>query len=116
MVATHDAIKTLITTGDKYFDYLYETFDCYWDHLVPFPSITSPTKKELYDFNIFLIENYPQCKNLIAFTNHNSFNKMNPELAQIASDYILITPTNISTTCHLHENSFQESSVLVATC
>ena len=115
MVVTHDAIKTLMTIGDPYFNYLYKTFNCYWDHLVPFPGIISPTKKELYDFNIFLLENYPECTNLTAFINKQSFNKMNPELAQVASDYILITPTDVSTIYHIYEHSFQEPSVPLAT-
>ena len=61
LVASRESILTVMNRSDSYYDYLYRNFDCHWEFLTPVPGVTAPTKKELYEFNKFLIDNYPNC-------------------------------------------------------
>ena len=85
LVASRDSMLTVMNSADSYYDYLYRNFDCHWEFLTPVPGVTAPTKKELYEFNKFLIDNYPNCLQLDPFINKDSINLIGAEVSQLAS-------------------------------
>lgn len=114
LVATKQNMAKLIETGDKYYDYLYSKFPCYWDQLTPGPTVPSrlvPTESELYKFNIFLIDNYPKCTNLDAFTNGKSHNKMScPSINKL-----LIEANNRTASCRIHQHEDSKDFITIVT-
>lgn len=67
---TKQSMKKVIQ-GDDYFDYLYSNFDCDWDYLLPGEEklkVMMPSESELFEFYKHLIDYYPQCINISAFT------------------------------------------------
>lgn len=103
LVATKHNIDLLINKGDKYFDYLYNTFHCYWDQLTPGPTVPTdlvPSEKEYLNFMLFLVDNYPECTNLEAFVNKKQFNKMScPSLNKL-----LIETNNSTSSCRIQQH------------
>ena len=103
LVATRHNMFTLQDDGDKYFDYLYNNFTCYLDQVTPGPTVPNmlvPSEKEMYEFNVFLLDNYPKCTNLEAFTNGKSLNKMScPSINKL-----LIEASNRTASCRIHQH------------
>ena len=69
-VATKQNISAIIK-GDEYFTYLYDNFPFYWDQLTPGPTVSKslmPKQSELLAFLKHLIDNYPKCLNVTAYT------------------------------------------------
>jgi sulfatase maturation enzyme AslB (radical SAM superfamily) len=59
-----------IIRGDEYFTYLYNNFDCHWDHLLVGDSlldIMMPKQSEVYEFYRHLVDNYPKTLNMLQF-------------------------------------------------
>ena len=106
LVASRDSILTVMNRADNYYDYLYNNFDCHWEFLTPVPGVVAPTKKELYEFNKFLIDNYPNCLQLVPFVNKESINLIGAEVSQLAFHFKLIIPNNETTTCQNYEFYF----------
>lgn len=68
-----------ITKGDKTFEYLYENFICDFDSFLPSVDKTDfmmPKESEVLEFNKLLIDKYPKCLNVLAFTEENKELKM----------------------------------------
>ena len=64
-----------IIEGDPYFDYLYENFDCDWDHLLPGSDKLKPmmpAESDLYAFYKLLVDKYPDCINIKSFTEQSN--------------------------------------------
>jgi len=103
LVATKNNIFKLMDDGDSYYDYLYNNFICYWDQVTPGPTVPNllvPSERELYNFNIFLLDNYPKCTNLEAFTNDQTHNKMScPSINKL-----LIEANNRTASCRIHQH------------
>ena len=78
-VLTVQNIRKIIS-GDSYFDYLYEHFDCYWDHLLISNKkyeFLLPTESDLLKFYIHLVDYYPNTVNTQQFFNKDyKTNKM----------------------------------------
>lgn len=78
-VMTKQNMKEIIK-GDEYFTYLYNNFDCHWDHLLIGDSqfdIMMPKQSEVYEFYTHLVKHYPNCLNITQFTKKTpNVNKM----------------------------------------
>lgn len=107
LVATNPNIQKLLQNGDLYYNYLYENFDCYWDQLTPGPTVPTslvPSEGQYLTFMKHLIDYYPQCTNLEAFTNKKQSNKMScPSLNKL-----LIEADNSTSSCRIqpHKSSY----------
>ena len=103
LVATKQNMYRLMEQGDEYYDYLYRHFDCYWDQLTPGPTVPSrlvPSERDLYNFNIFCIENYPKVTNLDSFLNMKDQNKMIcPSINKL-----LVEANNKTSSCRVHQH------------
>lgn len=103
LVATRQNIKLLLEGQDAYYDYLYNTFDCYWDQLTPGPTVPTdlvPSERQYLDFMLFLVDNYPKCTNLEAFVNKQQHNKMScPSLNKL-----LIEANNATSSCRIQQH------------
>lgn len=65
--------------GDKYFTYLYENFMIDWDSFLPSNDVADylvPKESRLLEFYKYLVDNYPNCINVLFFTENNQENKM----------------------------------------
>lgn len=68
-----------VMKGDVYFDYLYNLFDCHWDHLLVADeniAVMLPTEQQLVDFYIHLVNDYPKVINVRQFLEKNKTQKM----------------------------------------
>lgn len=79
-VMTKQNIQTVIE-GDEYFDYLYSMYPVDWDSLLPSTGtkrdqIMMPKESETFEFYKCLVDRYPKCINIQAFTNKQQQNKM----------------------------------------
>lgn len=77
---TNQSIKKIID-GDEYWDYLYDNFDCDWDYLLPGEDklkVMMPSDSELFRFFKHLIDYYPDCINISAFTDKSNLNNKTP--------------------------------------
>lgn len=103
LVSTRHNIKLLIEGKDKYFKYLYNTFNCYWDQLTPGPTVPTelvPSESQYLEFLKYLIDNYPACTNLDAFVNGKSENKMScPSINKL-----LIETNNETSSCRIKQH------------
>lgn len=113
LVATRQNIKLLLDKKDKYYDYLYENFDCYWDQLTPGPTVPTdlvPSEKQYLDFLLFLVDNYAKCTNLEAFVNKQQHNKMScPSLNKL-----LIEADNSTSSCRIQQHKKTNDFVSLA--
>lgn len=103
LVASRHNMFKLQDDGDKYFEYLYNNFPCYWDQITPGPTVPNilvPSEREMFEFNKFLLDNFPRCTNLEAFTNNKSLNKMScPSVNKL-----LIEANNRTSSCRIHQH------------
>lgn len=103
LVSTKQNINVLMRNENPYYDYLYDTFDCYWDQITPGPTVPTvlvPTESEYLRFLKHLIDHYPRCTNLEAFTNKKQSNKMScPSLNKL-----LIEADNKTSSCRIHKH------------
>jgi hypothetical protein len=103
LVSTRHNIKLLIEGKDKYFDYLYNNFDCYWDQLTPGPTVPTelvPSESQYLEFLKYLVDNYPKCTNLDAFVNGKAENKMScPSINKL-----LIETNNETSSCRIKQH------------
>jgi len=74
---------TKLYIGDSYYKYLYDLFTCHWDHLLVADGYSEildnqlPTEREIRDFYIYLVDNYPRIINVEQFlTKVYQVNKM----------------------------------------
>jgi sulfatase maturation enzyme AslB (radical SAM superfamily) len=78
-VMTKQNMRAIID-GDSYFTYLYNNFDCHWDHLLVGDSRLDkmmPKESEVLEFYTHLVDNYPKCLNVLQFTDKtHKANKM----------------------------------------
>jgi hypothetical protein len=77
-VMTKPSIDKIIF-GDQYFDYLYENFDCHWDHLLVSNSKMDyllPSEQDIKNFYIHLVDHYPRVINVEQFLNKTQQQKM----------------------------------------
>lgn len=78
-VMTKQNMKAIID-GDDYFTYLYNQFDCHWDHLLVGDHRLDkmmPKESEVFEFYKHLVDNYPNCINILQFTEETHVaNKM----------------------------------------
>lgn len=69
-----------IIEGDSYFTYLYNNFDCHWDHLLVGDvrlDKMMPKESEVFEFYKHLVDHYPKCLNILQFTDKSlKSNKM----------------------------------------
>ena len=68
-----------VMQGDVYYDYLYNLFDCHWDHLLVGDDnidLMLPTEQEITDFYIHLVKYYPKVLNVEQFLHKNKTQKM----------------------------------------
>lgn len=112
LVATKQNMYRLQNNGDEYFDYLYSLFPCYWDQLTPGPTVPNtlvPSERDLYNFNIFLLDHYPECTNLSAFTNNASLNKMScPSVNKL-----LLEADNRTSSCRIRQHKDTEDFITI---
>lgn len=112
-VATKQNIDIILANKDSYFNYLYENFTYYWDQLTPGPTVPTvlvPSEKQYLDFLLHLIDKYPKCTNLTAFTNKKQHNKMScPSLNKL-----VIEANNNTSSCRIekHKNSTDFISIV----
>ena len=103
LVSTRHNIKLLVEGKDKYFDYLYNNFDCYWDQLTPGPTVPTelvPSERQYLEFLKYLVDHYPKCTNLDAFVNGKSENKMScPSINKL-----LIETNNATSSCRIKQH------------
>lgn len=69
-----------IIQGDDYFTYLYNLYECHWDHLLVGDEKLEkmmPKNSEVYAFYTHLVDNYPKCVNIRQFvTTEAKISKM----------------------------------------
>jgi hypothetical protein len=103
LVSTRQNINLLLQGKDKYYEYLYDTFDCYWDQLTPGPTVPTelvPSESEYLTFLKHLVDHYPKCTNLEAFVNKKQHNKMScPSLNKL-----LIEANNNTSSCRIQQH------------
>ena len=103
LVSTRKNIELLVQGKDRYYDYLYNNFECYWDQLTPGPTVPTdlvPSESQYLNFLIHLIDHYPKCSNLTAFTNKKSHNKMScPSINKL-----LIEAGNTTSSCRIQQH------------
>lgn len=78
-VMTKQNMKAIIQ-GDPYFTYLYNNFDCHWDHLLVGDERLDkmmPKESDVFAFYTHLVDHYPKCVNILQFTDKkHKANKM----------------------------------------
>lgn len=103
LVATRHNIKLLLEGKDRYYQYLYNNFDCYWDQLTPGPTVPTdlvPSESEYLEFLKHLVDYYPKSTNLESFVNKKQFNKMScPSLNKL-----LIEANNATSSCRIQQH------------
>jgi hypothetical protein len=68
--------------GDSYFEYLYSFFPCHWDHLLVADDYSEildnqmPTERQIKEFYIHLVDNYPRVLNVEQFLTRGTVQKM----------------------------------------
>ena len=80
VVMTKRSMKSIID-GDKVFDQLYELYPVDFDHLLPSTGTKAdrtlmPKESEVLEFYKVLVDRYPECINILPFTNGKPQNKM----------------------------------------
>jgi hypothetical protein len=68
-----------IMKGDEYFTYLYNNFSIDWDSYLPSTKAADyliPKESKLLEFYKFLVDFYPNCINVLFFTENKPENKM----------------------------------------
>lgn len=111
-VATAQNIKLVMQRSDPYFDYLYGKFDFYWDQLTPGPTVPTslvPSERQYLDFMLFLLEHYPNCTNLEAFTNGKTTNKMScPSLNKL-----VVESNNNTSSCRIQKHTQSQDFISI---
>lgn len=79
-VMTKNSMKSIIE-GDEIFDNLYELYPVDFDHLLPSTGTKAdrtlmPKESEVLEFYKVLVDRYPNCINILPFTNGKQQNKM----------------------------------------
>lgn len=80
VVMTQNSMKSIIK-GDETFDLLYERYAVDFDHLLPSTGTKAdrtlmPKESEVLEFYKVLVDRYPNCINILPFTNGKPQNKM----------------------------------------
>ena len=79
-VMTKNSMRSIID-GDETFDYLYDLYPVDFDHLLPSTGTKAdrtlmPKESEVLEFYKVLVDRYPECINILPFTNGKPQNKM----------------------------------------
>lgn len=109
-VATKQNIDAILK-GDEYFTYLYENFPFYWDQLTPGPTVPKvlmPKQSEFLTFLKHLIDHYPDCLNVIAYTDQKERAMSCPSMNKL-----LIEADNHTSGCRIKKH--KEQSVIFLT-
>jgi MoaA/NifB/PqqE/SkfB family radical SAM enzyme len=113
LVSTRHNIDLLLQGKDKYYNYLYDNFDCYWDQLTPGPTVPTdlvPSESQYLTFLKYLIDHYPNCTNLEPFVNKRDHNKMScPSLNKL-----LIEANNSTSSCRIQQHKKSNDFITIA--
>jgi sulfatase maturation enzyme AslB (radical SAM superfamily) len=112
LVSTKHNIDLLMKGKDRYFNYLYDNFNCYWDQLTPGPTVPAelvPSEMQYLQFLKFLIDHYPKCTNLEAFVNKREHNKMScPSINKL-----LIEADNNTSSCRIQKHKASNDFITI---
>jgi len=99
IVATADTIDQFMKGDRSYFDFLYDNFEIFIDDFIPDKGADDliPSDKQLYNFYVFMAENYPKVNPIKDLLN-NQHNTMHC----LSLNKITIFPDNSTSNCRWH--------------
>jgi hypothetical protein len=99
LVATSESVKRVLLDDDEYFKWLYDNFTLYFDDFIPDKGSDHmiPTDSELYEFNCFIADNYPEITPIKELVE-NTENKMHC----LSLNKVTIFPDNRTSNCRWH--------------
>lgn len=99
-VATRNSVRHFIDKDDSYFDWLYQTFDIYFDSFIPDKGADAqiPQDSLLYEFHCYIIDHYPKInpiREMIESPNNN-------HMHCLSLNKVTIFPNDTTSNCRWH--------------
>jgi len=101
LTMTKQSIDKIIE-GDEYFDYLYSRFPCDWDHLLPGDEklkTMMPAESDLLAFYKVLVDKYPDCINMTAFTEKSNATHINSMPCTRGNSFTIFADNSVPKGC-----------------